>query len=229
MPYPGIKLSLGDIESSWAGIRPLIHQGGKSASEISRKDEIFEAPDGLISIAGGKLTGYRKMAEKTVDLVVKRYAKLEDKKFGPCTTRHIPLTEDPLWNEEEVEYYKGTVSRKISDLGLSDYYAGYLVANYGKQTDQIITLVSDFNDSHPEEALIRAELKFCVENEMVCSSTDFLDRRTGRLSFDYDRVLQYKGIVTNDLARHLAWTNQWRIADEKLLDERMYEVKSFNA
>jgi glycerol-3-phosphate dehydrogenase len=225
--FPGIKLSISDVESSWAGIRPLIHQGGKSASEISRKDEIFEAPDGLISIAGGKLTGYRKMAEKTVDLVVKRFEKQDGVKFGPCTTRHIPLTEDPLWNEEEVGYYKGTVSRKLADLGLIDYYAGYLVANYGKQSDQIILLMNDFKEAQPEEALIRAELKFCVENEMVCSSTDFFDRRTGRLSFDFDRVIQYKNTITDDLALYLNWTDQRKIADEKLLDQRMNEVVAF--
>jgi glycerol-3-phosphate dehydrogenase len=54
-------------------IEPLIHEEGKSASELSRKDEIFESDSGLISIAGGKLTGYRKMAERVVGLVIKRH------------------------------------------------------------------------------------------------------------------------------------------------------------
>ena len=58
--FPKVKLQLSDVESSWAGLRPLIHEDGKSASQLSRKDEIFESPTGLISIAGGKLTGYRK-------------------------------------------------------------------------------------------------------------------------------------------------------------------------
>ena len=61
-----------DIQSSWAGLRPLIHEDGKSPSELSRKDEIFVSASGLISIAGGKLTGYRKMAERTVDKIAKR-------------------------------------------------------------------------------------------------------------------------------------------------------------
>ncbi len=227
--FPGISLFISDIESSWAGIRPLIHQGGKSASEISRKDEIFEAPDGLISIAGGKLTGYRKMAEKTVDLVIKRFDKPDEKRFGPCTTRHIPLTEDPLWNEEEVGYYKGAISRKISELGLMDYYAGYLVANYGKQTELIVGLMNDFGDAQPEEALIRAELKFCAEHEMVCSSTDFFDRRTGRLSFDIDRVNRFKGVIIDDLAQYLDWSEQQKMTDRNLLDQKMSDVTVFQA
>ena len=68
--FPSINLKIKDIVSSWAGVRPLIHEEGKSASEISRKDEIFESETGLLSIAGGKLTGFRKMAEKIVDVVV---------------------------------------------------------------------------------------------------------------------------------------------------------------
>src|SRR5687767_10228842 len=71
--FPTVGLSVADIESSWAGLRPLIHEEGKSASELSRKDEIFESATGLISIAGGKLTGYRKMAERVVNLVIKKH------------------------------------------------------------------------------------------------------------------------------------------------------------
>ena len=70
--FPEINLTIADIQSSWAGLRPLIHEEGKSASELSRKDEIFVSDTKLISIAGGKLTGYRKMAERIVDLVAKK-------------------------------------------------------------------------------------------------------------------------------------------------------------
>jgi glycerol-3-phosphate dehydrogenase len=223
--FPGINLSLNDIESSWAGIRPLIHQEGKSASEISRKDEIFEAPDGLISIAGGKLTGYRKMAQKTVDLVVKRYEKADGAKFGPCTTRHIPLTEDPLWSEEEVGYYKGTINQKLHALGLSDYFAGYLVANFGKQSDLIISYMDCFKDSLAEESLIRAELKFCIDEEMICTSDDFFDRRTGRLSFDIVSVIRYKDAIIGDLANHFHWTQEQLLADKELLEKKMSSVR----
>lgn len=89
--FRGTPLKVSDIESSWAGLRPLIHEEGKSASELSRKDEIFESESGLISIAGGKLTGYRKMSERVVDLVVEKY--FEDRDLKKCYTASIPLTE----------------------------------------------------------------------------------------------------------------------------------------
>ncbi|MCS0542567.1 glycerol-3-phosphate dehydrogenase/oxidase, partial [Aeromonas veronii] len=67
--FPRVNVKDSDIESSWAGVRPLIYEEGKDPSEISRKDEIWISDSGLITIAGGKLTGYRKMAETVVDKV----------------------------------------------------------------------------------------------------------------------------------------------------------------
>ncbi len=61
-------LTRADIASAWSGVRPLVAQEGKSASEISRKDEIWTGPSGVLSIAGGKLTAYRMMAERVVDM-----------------------------------------------------------------------------------------------------------------------------------------------------------------
>ena len=71
--FPDLQIAEKDIESGWAGIRPLIHEEGKNPSEISRKDEIWQSDTGLITIAGGKLTGYRKMAETVVGMVVKNW------------------------------------------------------------------------------------------------------------------------------------------------------------
>ena len=56
-----------EVVSAWAGLRPLIGEKGKTASEISRKDEVWIGPKGVVSIAGGKLTGYRPMAELTLE------------------------------------------------------------------------------------------------------------------------------------------------------------------
>ena len=70
--FPDVHVTDADIESTWAGVRPLILEDGKDPSEISRKDEIWEGKSGLLTIAGGKLTGYRHMALEIVDLLAKR-------------------------------------------------------------------------------------------------------------------------------------------------------------
>ncbi len=85
--FPSVNLQLSDIETSWAGLRPLIHEDGKSASELSRKDEIFISDSGLISMAGGKLTGYRKMAERAVNLVSN--LKFSNRELKECQTEKV--------------------------------------------------------------------------------------------------------------------------------------------
>jgi glycerol-3-phosphate dehydrogenase len=67
--FSSAPLTYGDLISVWAGVRPLIAEPGKSASDISRKDELWTGPAGVLSIAGGKLTAYRRMAERVVDAV----------------------------------------------------------------------------------------------------------------------------------------------------------------
>ena len=90
--FPSLKLTVENIESSWAGVRPLIHEEGKGPSEVSRKDEIWESEKGLITIAGGKLTGYRKMAETVVDKIVAQLSREEVRHFNSCVTKNLPIS-----------------------------------------------------------------------------------------------------------------------------------------
>ena len=85
--FDGINLDISDIISSWAGLRPLIQDQNKASQDISRKDEIFISKSGLISIAGGKLTAYRSMAERVVNVANKRM-NFNNKK---CKTKQIKL------------------------------------------------------------------------------------------------------------------------------------------
>ncbi|PKC50347.1 hypothetical protein RhiirA1_486627, partial [Rhizophagus irregularis] len=87
--FPDLSISAEDVESTWAGVRPLIYEEGKDPSEISRKDEIWTAPSGLMTIAGGKLTGYRQMAEEIVDRIVKKH---RFKHATKCMTKALALS-----------------------------------------------------------------------------------------------------------------------------------------
>ncbi|MBI4647978.1 MAG: glycerol-3-phosphate dehydrogenase/oxidase [Bacteroidia bacterium] len=87
--FPSVNLTIGDIISSWAGLRPLIHKEGKKPSELSRRDEIFISKSGLISIAGGKLTGYRTKAKKIVDIIMKKIVSSTGQQFIQCKTNNI--------------------------------------------------------------------------------------------------------------------------------------------
>lgn len=177
--FPSIELNSQDVQASWAGVRPLIYEAGKSASEISRKDEIFESESGLMTIAGGKLTGYRVMAEKITDLVCKRLWKGYQMNFGECRTKEIPLTEKPFGSYQAVLDYETNLAEALAEKGLTAKEATYLVQNYGRQSDEIVSQMK----GRGGDAMLEAEKAFTARYEWVEKADDFWDRRSGRRLF----------------------------------------------
>jgi len=154
---------------------------------VSRKDEIFISESGLISIAGGKLTGYRKMAHRVIDTVLKTM---------------------PQKRKEKLE-------EKLIGLGINDsYYATHLCSTFGKKANTIIERIDYFADGNPEERLIRAELWYCIHNEMTNSLADFFVRRTGRLYFNIDSIHNHLEVILKDCINYLDWDEQ-RISLER--------------
>jgi glycerol-3-phosphate dehydrogenase len=182
--FDSVNLTLNHVESSWAGLRPLIHEEGKSASELSRKDEIFISDSGLISIAGGKLTGYRKMAERVVDLVIEK--KFSDREFISCNTETVLLAGNSFRDYKRVIQYKMEIEKQLKPYGLQQF-ADYLVSLYGNQTDFIL-LQARQSGSISNESLLDSELEFSLNHEMAVLPEDFLIRRTGMLYFNISRL-----------------------------------------
>ncbi|MEM9142944.1 MAG: glycerol-3-phosphate dehydrogenase/oxidase [Bacteroidota bacterium] len=200
--FPGIELEMHDIISSWAGLRPLIHEEGKSASELSRKDEIFTSDSGLISIAGGKLTGYRKMAERAVDRVAKNMKETYGAELDTCTTDRIPLCGNKGFKKfKHVKKYIKAVYERIGPEGFTEYDAWYLVTNYGKQTETILENYAALTDTDMHIRLARAELRFCMDYEMILNPMDFFIRRTGRLYFDIASIRSLMEPLLDDFAQ----------------------------
>ena len=227
--FPNANLVIEDVESSWAGIRPLIHEEGKSASEISRKDEIFESETGLISIAGGKLTGYRKMSERIVDLVVKKFKQNQEQTFKDSNTKNIPLAGGHFSTYTEVENYMQTVAIQIREWGLDAYFTEYLVSNYGQQAGIILAFAKSYLDENPNTliALTRAEFQFCVENELVLSAIDFYARRTGRLYFDIGTIEPTLGAVLQDGKAYFNWDDKKVKAEKEIMEAAVKEASQF--
>jgi glycerol-3-phosphate dehydrogenase len=186
--FPAIELEMEDIESSWAGLRPLIHEEGKSTSELSRKDEIFTSDSGLISMAGGKLTGYRKMAERVVNRVARKMEEDFQRNIPDSNTSEIPLCGSDFKKYKHVKKYIAEVYHRIEAEGFTEHDAWFLVTNYGKQTEAILKTYKELKDKDIQVRLIKAELRFGIDFEMVRTPMDFFIRRTGRLYFDIDSV-----------------------------------------
>jgi glycerol-3-phosphate dehydrogenase len=226
--FPKINLTLEDVQSSWAGLRPLIHEEGKSASELSRKDEIFVSDTELISIAGGKLTGYRKMAERIVDLVAKKYKRRFEKEFEDVKTEKLVLTGGTFKNFNEVKSYTDAIYNRIAEVDFSQKDAEYLVYNYGKQTDLILKKFDEFTEEDQQEKMIKAEVWFTINYEMACNSTDFFMRRTGRLFFDKPSVDLYKEYVTQLFENQINLDEISNKKNIKMLDENLTSILTFN-
>ena len=174
---PEIKLNA--VISSWAGLRPLIEERGKKTSEISRKDEIIIAENRMISIAGGKLTGYRLMANKVIDLVIKNLNRTEN-----CITSKIKLSGSDNITTLNVAEIKKKISNQLLDLKLESNETDYLFHNYGSQVNNILSLFKKNNYS----AIVEAEVHFCLENENLYFPLDFFLRRTSKLYYSPETI-----------------------------------------
>jgi glycerol-3-phosphate dehydrogenase len=223
--FPQVRLTPADIESSWAGLRPLIHEEGKSPSQLSRKDEIFESPSGLLSIAGGKLTAYRRMAERVVD----RVTDMLEGSFGSCKTKTVALSGGPFTGMRQLARYKTRVKHMLPKVGLEPKVAGYLLHLYGRQLESILERMFAFSDSgDPDRGLILAELEFCVEHEAVRKATDFLVRRTGLVYFDLRRAERHAEAVLDHLRLRLGWSESRLAAEREDLQREFVKARIYH-
>jgi len=194
--FPKQDLTVNDVVSSWSGLRPLIHEEGKDPSELSRKDEVFISDSKLITITGGKLTGYRLMAQKIVDLVSKDLGLK-----NTCNTDSIVINGGEFNTPEQVSQYINMVKTKLRTNRITEDKAEYLVRNYGKQTEIIL----DNYVSKKRTNLVEAEMWFCLNYESVHTLEDFFNRRTGKLNFDPNNVVKEIDFVVPIAREFFKW------------------------
>ncbi|MCD1260089.1 glycerol-3-phosphate dehydrogenase/oxidase [Paenibacillus athensensis] len=225
--FPALGLSEADVESSWTGLRPLIHQPGKSPSSISRRDEIFVSASGLISIAGGKLTGYRRMAETVVDRVAALLRAEGRAAAAPCCTRTLPISGGSVGGSAGLALF---VEAKVAagvQLGLPAGEAALLARRYGSNVDAVLALLAAFRDEAAAcgvPAALLAELAYAMEHEMAVTPADFFIRRTGALFFDIAYVRRWKEAAVDFFARRCGWSTELRMLRAAELDQCLREA-----
>lgn len=223
--FPSALLTLADIESSWAGLRPLIHEEGKSASELSRKDEIFESASGLISIAGGKLTGYRKMAERVVDRVIE--LAFNDRALSPCSTHQIKMKGADFMNYGEVKKLESELAARLGVLNLRGNEATNLVHLYGRQSVTILNYLEQHQTGQPECDLILAKAWFAIHFEMAVTPLDFINRRSGLIYFNHPKISRWINPVVDYFAQHYQWNSAQRENQYQRVQEALRDVTNF--
>jgi len=176
-----------DVLGSWAGLRPLVAGGGSERSaDLSRRHRVVRGDDGLVTIAGGKLTTYRAMAEDTVDAVSAALGR----EAMPCRTAELAL--------------HGAVAAAGTTAG------GPLVGRYGRDARVVTAMVEADSDlGRPLVAglpYLRAEAVYAARYEMAGTVDDVLARRTRALILDRDASIAAADDVAGLLAGELGWT-----------------------
>ncbi|MEJ9151730.1 glycerol-3-phosphate dehydrogenase/oxidase [Bacillus smithii] len=222
--FPDVQVNEKDIESSWAGVRPLIYEEGKDPSEISRKDEVWEGDSGLITIAGGKLTGYRKMAETVVDLVAKELASEEGKTFKPCQTRYLPISGGDVGGSDNWPIFVAQMAKKATQYGLKEEEGRRLAQLYGSNVEILYKIASEYQKASGEKLLpaaIYAQLLYAIRYEMAVKPVDFFIRRTGSVFFDIKWAKKWKEPVVATMAEIFQWDEETK---ESYMEELEKEI-----
>ncbi len=200
----GSELGPDRLTGAFAGVRPLISTGDpKKSVDISRKAELYETSSGMITITGGKLTTWRRMAKMTVDRLVLREAR-----EAPCRTHEIPLGQ--AISADELPRLEGVAENAYTALASRYGHAAFdVLAIAGERGELAQPIVPDCPD-------LLAEVALAARHEQARSIGDALLRRT-RLGLLAARELSANGEavrrVGEVLARELGWDER-RLASE---------------
>jgi glycerol-3-phosphate dehydrogenase len=186
-------------------LRPLITDAkAKDTTAVSRKEELIETRDGLISIGGGKLTTYRLMAEQGINVVLKRLGR----KVSAKTTADIPISGAGL-SRAELEKVAQQLARTES---LSVKTAKHLGFTYGSNYTKLVDLMHEderlcepLTDDLPH---IKAEVVYAARAEMALTLADVLTRRTRLAILAGEETLVVAPVVADLMAKELSWNKE---------------------
>lgn len=196
-PYLRVKITEADILSVFSGLRPLVTGDSKTTSKLSREHHIDASPSGLVTVAGGKWTTYRRMAEDTLDFAIKQ-GLLPAK---ACHTREVRLHGAPAVGtvpEGELARF-GTDAEAVRALAASD-------PALAERLD-------------PALPFLFAEIIYAVRAEMARTVEDVLSRRTRALLLDAAAARRAAPTVARVMARELGAPEGWAEVQAAAFDQ----------
>jgi len=216
--FPGHTLRREDVISTWAGVRPLVAPepdlGPVAESKVSREHQIIVGEDGLIAIAGGKLTTHRKMAKEAVDTAVQllRLSEKLPEDLHSGQTFKYPLPGALGWPDDDDHEKVAAEVGNMAETTLDDTVCRHLVATYGMRAIELgkrcarqPELRDAIIEGRPE---IMAQVDWAVEEELAASVADVLIRRTQLFYRDDDQALGAVDRVAARLATLIGWTEK---------------------
>jgi len=214
--YFNLQVTEKDIKSAWAGLRPLVFDPKATDTAQLARDHIIQiSPSGLLTIAGGKWTTYRRMAQDSVDQAIETFA------LGParpCRTDHLPLVGAVNFDANGAE----TLCRNFD---LSPEIALHLHHAYGDRAPLVAELAREgfSNQLHPDHPCIEAEVIYGIRSEFAERAADVIVRRTTLALLDIEAARGVMTRVIELMAGELGWAPDRRTEEkatiEHLLDE----------
>jgi glycerol-3-phosphate dehydrogenase len=209
----GASVGASDLVGAYAGVRPLIATGDpKKSVDISRKAELYETSSGMLTITGGKLTTWRRMAKQTVDRLVEREAR-----EAPCHTAEIPLGMEA--RPEDLEAPAGVGQEATDQLAFRYGHAARKVLALARAD---VKLAAPIVPGRPD---LLAEAVIAARSEQARSVADVLLRRTrlGLLAAPQLRDADSVRSVATEMGAELGWSRReikqaaeaWPIAASK--------------
>ncbi len=213
--FPRANLTPADVIATWAGLRPLIRpDDARDESDVSREHEVFVRDDGLVIIAGGKLTTYRRMAREAVRAAVK-WLRANDDEFHDdlekAGTKGRPLPGAAGLEVASLEGVAMIGKQLIEQYGLDGEAATHLCGVYGVRAHllgQAISTTRRQGDRlNADLPYLWAEIDFAVTHDLARTVDDVLSRRVPLLLTGRDQGLDVAGAVADRMGRILGWSD----------------------
>lgn len=191
--YFDLEIKQSNILSVWSGLRPLIvSENINNTKELVREHFITQSPSGLISIAGGKWTTYRKMAQDVLERITET----------PCQTENYKLLGSEL---EEV-----SLDKEINKINLKQSTKKHLVQTYGSLALKVAEFVHQYGDEklHPKHEILKAEIYYAIENEFAKKPLDFLIHRSCLALIDLNAAKEVLQTVSSVFKEMYQWDEE---------------------
>jgi len=205
--YFNMEVTRGDVSSVWSGLRPLVQAPDTTnTAQLVREHLIDVADSGLLTVAGGKWTSYRRMAEEAVDQAIKTFLLGRTR---ACYTKRFPLV-----GAEHFDVH--AEAGLIASYGLAADVANRLHHAYGDQAQQIAELAkAGFGARlHPDHPYLEAEVIYAARSEFAERASDVVTRRLSLALLDNAAAIAVLPRVIELMAGELDWTAQRR--DEEM-------------
>jgi glycerol-3-phosphate dehydrogenase len=232
------ELTPGDVTGTWAGLRPLISDARSARSaDLSRRHRVITSGNGLVTVTGGKLTTYRRMAADTVDAVKVQLTgsarhgsgRQADRGIRRSRTRRLALV-----GGDRGGGASASVAARVNRLGLSQEALTHLIRRYGSDTGELLSLCEA--DATLAEVLVdglpylKAEAAYAARHEMAVTLSDVLARRTRALMLDRAAAVRAAQEVAAVVGTELGWDPDERDRQvARLKAEAQAELAAFGA